>query len=95
MALGKCMTIIFKKTQEDGNNIKKQTVKCTYSMKKALLFQNEMKTRPVEAIKALKKEVIKALKINIWPPVHPEKSNHNTNDNYWYEDLSKTFYQKK
>jgi hypothetical protein len=55
---------------ESGNNITKEIVECTYSMQKALLFQNAMKSRPDEAMKALRKEVIKAMKINIWHPVH-------------------------
>ena len=55
---------------ESGNNITKEIVECTYSMQKALLFQNAMKSRPDEAMKALREEVIKAMKINIWHPVH-------------------------
>jgi hypothetical protein len=59
---------------ESGNNITKEIVECTYSMQKALLFQNAMKSRPDEAMKALREEVIKAMKINIWHPVHKDLS---------------------
>jgi len=41
-------------------------------MKKALLFNKAMVARPEEAMKALREEVIKAIKINIWHPVHPK-----------------------
>ncbi len=37
---------------------------------KALLFQKAMKNRPVEAMKALREEVMKAVKIDVWDPVH-------------------------
>jgi len=33
-----------------------------------------MKSRPDEAMKALREEVIKAMKINIWHPVHKDLS---------------------
>jgi hypothetical protein len=49
----------------------KRAVKCTYAMK-ALLFQKAMQEKPLEAMKALREEVIKAIKIDIWDPVHPE-----------------------
>jgi hypothetical protein len=39
-------------------------------MMKAMLFQHAMKVRPDEAMDALRDEVKKALKINIWKPVH-------------------------
>ncbi len=39
-------------------------------MGKALLFQKAMVDKPEEAMKALRKEVIKAVKIGIWHPVH-------------------------
>ncbi len=41
-------------------------------MKKALLFNKAMVARPEEAMKALREEVIKAIIINIWHPVHPK-----------------------
>ena len=58
----------------EGCDIKaKETVECTYSMKKkALLFDKAVVARPEEAMKALREEVIKAIKINIWHPVHPK-----------------------
>jgi hypothetical protein len=56
--------------KEEVDNVEKQIVECTYAMKKALLFHNAMNTRPIEAMKALKEEVMKAKKINIWHPVH-------------------------
>ena len=40
------------------------------SMMKALLFQKAVKEKPEEAMKALREEVKKAIKINIWKPVH-------------------------
>ena len=39
-------------------------------MMKAMLFQHAMNQRPDEAMKALREEVQKALKINIWKPKH-------------------------
>jgi hypothetical protein len=39
-------------------------------MKKALLFQKAVLTKPEEAMKALREEVAKAVKINMWHPVH-------------------------
>jgi hypothetical protein len=55
---------------EGSDNINKEIVECAYGMKKALLFQKAMNTRPEEVMKALREEVVKALKINIWHPVH-------------------------
>jgi len=55
---------------EGIDNINKEIVECAYGMKKALLFQKAMNTRPEEVMKALREEVVKALKINIWHPVH-------------------------
>jgi hypothetical protein len=40
---------------------------------KALLFQRALEQKPEEAMKALREEVIKAIKIDIWDPVHPEE----------------------
>ena len=40
---------------------------------KAMLFQHALKQRPDEAMKALREEVQKALKINIWKPIHWEQ----------------------
>ncbi len=51
-------------------NDTKELVECTYAMK-ALLFQ-AMQEKPVEAMRALREEVIKAIKIDIWDPVHPK-----------------------
>lgn len=53
-----------------SENLNKEIVECTYAMKKALLFQKAVLTKPAEAMKALREEVAKAIKINIWPPVH-------------------------
>jgi len=39
-------------------------------MMKALLFQKAVKEKPEEAMKALREEVKKAIKIDIWKPVH-------------------------
>jgi hypothetical protein len=55
---------------EGSENVNKDIIECTYAMKKALLFQKAVLTKPEEAMKALKEEVAKALKINIWHPVH-------------------------
>jgi hypothetical protein len=55
---------------EGCGNKAKDTVECTNSMKKALLFDKAVVAIPEEAIKALREEVIKAIKINIWHPVH-------------------------
>ena len=55
---------------EGCDNKAKDTVDCTYSMKKALLFDKAVVARPEEGMKALKEEVIKAIKSNIWHPVH-------------------------
>jgi hypothetical protein len=57
---------------EGSDSKAKETIECTYSMKKALLFNKAMVARPEEAMKALREEVIKAIKINIWHPVHPK-----------------------
>jgi hypothetical protein len=46
-----------------------QTIETTHMMK-ALLFQKAMESRPEEAKKALHEEVMKALKIDVWEPVH-------------------------
>lgn len=37
---------------------------------KALFFQKALKNRPEEAMKALREEVIKAWKIDLWEQVH-------------------------
>jgi len=55
---------------EGSDDTNKEIIECAYGMKKALLFQKAMNTRPVEAMKALREEVVKAIKINIWHPVH-------------------------
>jgi len=55
---------------KESDNVNKEIVECTYSMQKEWLFQNVMKSRPNEAMKALREEVIKAVKINILHPVH-------------------------
>jgi hypothetical protein len=47
-----------------------QMIETTYMMI-ALLFQKAMENRPEEAMKALHEEVMKALKIDFWEPVHP------------------------
>ncbi len=39
-------------------------------MMKAMLFQKAMNDKPDEAMKALREEVVKALKIDIWKLVH-------------------------
>jgi hypothetical protein len=53
-----------------SKNISKDIIECTYAMKKALLFQEVVLKKHEEAMKALREEVEKALKINIWHPVH-------------------------
>jgi len=55
---------------EDCDDLKKEIVECTYAMGKALLFQKAVVDKPEEAMQALREEVIKAIKINIWHPVH-------------------------
>jgi hypothetical protein len=57
--------------QDIGSNENKAIVECTYAMK-ALLFQKALKLKPDEAMKALREEVEKTVKINIWEPVHHE-----------------------
>jgi hypothetical protein len=57
---------------EGSDNKAKEAIECTYSMKKALLFDKAMVARPEEAMKALREEVIKAIRINIWHPIHPK-----------------------
>lgn len=37
---------------------------------KTLLFQKAMKTKPEEAMKAIREEVLKVIKIITWHPVH-------------------------
>jgi hypothetical protein len=37
---------------------------------KALLFQKALKLKPEEAMKALREEVLKTIKLDIWEPVH-------------------------
>jgi hypothetical protein len=39
---------------------------------KALLFQKAMEEKPEAAMNALREEVLKAIRIDIWEPVHPE-----------------------
>jgi hypothetical protein len=56
--------------REETENVTKETIKCTYA-RKAFLFQKALKRKPEEAIKALR-EVTKAIKIDIWEPVHPD-----------------------
>jgi hypothetical protein len=55
---------------EESNNVNKEIEECSYAMGKALLFQNAVVDKPEEAMQALWEEVIKAIKINIWHPVH-------------------------
>jgi hypothetical protein len=50
--------------------VNKEIVECTYAMGKALLFQKAVVDKPEEAILVLREEDIKAIKINIWHPVH-------------------------
>jgi hypothetical protein len=45
----------------------------TVDAMKAMLFQHALKQRPEEAMKALHEEVQKALKINVWKPIHWEQ----------------------
>ncbi len=56
---------------DEGDNSGNATVECTLVMK-ALLFQKAMEWKPEEAMKALREEVLKAVKIDVWEPVHPE-----------------------
>jgi hypothetical protein len=53
----------------DPDGYAKQTIECTYAMK-ALLFQKAMQEKPEEAMKALREEVLKAVTIGIWEPIH-------------------------
>jgi len=55
---------------EDCDDLKKEIFECTYAMGKALLFQKAVVDKPKEAMQALREEVIKAIKSNIWHPVH-------------------------
>jgi hypothetical protein len=57
--------------QDIENDEAKQTIECTYAMK-ALLFQTVLKMKPKEAMKALREEVMKTIKLDIWEPVHPK-----------------------
>ncbi len=50
----------------------KATVECTFAMK-ALLFQKAVEQKPKEVMRALKEEVLKAVKIDIWEPIHPRE----------------------
>jgi hypothetical protein len=50
---------------ESGNCFKKEVIECTYSMRKALLFQKAMKTKSEESMKVLREELIKAIKLDI------------------------------
>jgi hypothetical protein len=54
-------------TSEDNQ----ATIECTYAMK-ALLFQKALKLKPQEAMKALREEVSKTIKLDVWEPVHLE-----------------------
>jgi hypothetical protein len=48
-------------------NVPQMTIESVGAMK-AMLFQNALKQHPKEAMEALREEVQKALKINIWTP---------------------------
>jgi len=56
--------------REGSENITKEIVEYTYAMRKALLFQKAIIDKPDEAMQALREEVIKDMKIDIWHPVH-------------------------
>lgn len=47
-------------------------IECTLAMK-ALLFQKALEQKPEEVMKALTEEVLKAIQIDIWDPVPPQK----------------------
>ncbi len=57
-----------KKYHEMEYRIPQMTIESVGAMK-AILFQNALKQRPKEAMEALREEVQKALKINIWKPI--------------------------
>ncbi len=60
-----------KNFQDTGSNDSKTIIECTYAMK-ALLLQKALRLKPDEAMKALREEVEKTVKIDIWEPVHLE-----------------------
>ncbi len=57
--------------QDMMSEVNQATIECTYAMK-ALLFQKALKLKPEEAMKALREEVSKTIKLDIWEPVHLE-----------------------
>ncbi len=58
-------------SQETGCDEAMDVIECTHAMK-ALLFWKALKGKPEEAMKALREEVQKIIKIDIWDPVHLE-----------------------
>jgi hypothetical protein len=55
--------------QDIASDVPQATIECIYAMK-ALLFQKALKLKPEEAMKALREEVLKTIKLDIWEPVH-------------------------
>jgi hypothetical protein len=61
---------VYRNNFSDMDNTEiKETIEVTYMMK-VLLFQKAVSQRPEEAMMALTEEVTKAVKIDIWEPVH-------------------------
>jgi hypothetical protein len=60
----------YKAEHHDMDDGEKQATIEIVGMMKAMLFQHAMRVRPDEAMDALRDEVKKALKIDIWKPVH-------------------------
>ena len=59
----------FRDADPDATNMVTKTIEVG-GMMKALLFQKAVKENPEEAMKAQRKEVMKAIQIKIWEPVH-------------------------
>jgi hypothetical protein len=63
---------------EEFEDMKNETVECTYAMKALLFhkataqFRKATAQKPEEAMKALMEEVHKVIKIDIWDPIHPK-----------------------
>jgi hypothetical protein len=55
---------------KESDIVNKEIVECTYAMGQALIFQKAVVDKPDEVMQALREEVIKAIKIIIWHPVH-------------------------
>lgn len=61
------------KFKEESDEIGRAIIECAFLMRKTLLFQKVIKVKPEEVTKALREEIIRAIKIDIWHPVHMNK----------------------